>query len=169
MTEPAAPGRSCPLHYRYRPDVFRRAADPGCVALEVLYVVGGLYGHAGALAQIVSLFDAEAGRKRLVFNGDFNWFDVEPVAFEALNTTVLDFDALRGNVETELADPEAVHKLSDERLASLTLLLADTSGLNRMQVWHCSMLLLSARIIFRVMRTPIHSPSSCLYSTNVSL
>jgi hypothetical protein len=103
----AAPGRSCPLHYRYRPEVFSRPADPGCEALDVLYVVGGLYGHAGALAQIMALFAAEKGRKRLVFNGDFNWFNVEPAAFEALNTTVLGFDALRGNVETELADPHA--------------------------------------------------------------
>ncbi len=102
-----APGRSCPLHYRYTPSVFRRPADPGCEKLEVLYVVGGLYGHAGALAQIVALFAAETGRKRLVFNGDFNWFNIDPAAFEALNTTVLGYDALRGNVETELADPQA--------------------------------------------------------------
>ena len=104
---PASPGRSCPLHYRYRPGVFARPADPGCETLDVLYVVGGLYGHAGALAQIVQRFQAETGRKRLVFNGDFNWFNVEPAAFEALNRTVLGYDALRGNVETELADPAA--------------------------------------------------------------
>ena len=107
--EPAAPapGRSCPLHYRYAPSVFARPADPGCEALDVLYVVGGLYGHAGALAQVVAMFAGESGCKRLVFNGDFNWFNVKPAAFQALNATVLGFDALRGNVETELADPGA--------------------------------------------------------------
>jgi hypothetical protein len=103
----AAPGRSCPLHYRYSPGVFHRPADAGCEALDVLYVVGGLYGHAGALAQIQGLFAAETGRKRLVFNGDFNWFNVDASAYEALNTAVLGFDALRGNVETELAGPDA--------------------------------------------------------------
>jgi hypothetical protein len=35
---PEAPGRSCPLHYRYAPTVF---ATPAEVACEVLYVVAG--------------------------------------------------------------------------------------------------------------------------------
>jgi hypothetical protein len=85
--------------------------------LDVLYVVGGLYGHAGALAQIQALFSAEdvaPERRRLVFNGDFNWFSVEPAAFEALNTTVLGFDALRGNVETELAVPATTDDATDD-------------------------------------------------------
>jgi hypothetical protein len=101
------PGRSCPLHYRYDPRVFARAADPGCADIEVLYVVGGLYGNVLALQRLLALFAAERGRKRLVFNGDFNWFNVEPSAFENINRTVLEHDALRGNVETELADPDA--------------------------------------------------------------
>jgi hypothetical protein len=101
------PGRSCPLHYRYAPQDFARAVPQRCATL---YVVGGLYGNGPALQQVLALFDAEPGRagidKRLFFNGDFNWFETEPAAFEALNTRVLGFDALRGNVETELAQPE---------------------------------------------------------------
>ncbi|MDP1534972.1 MAG: hypothetical protein Q8L92_15455, partial [Rubrivivax sp.] len=40
----------------------------------------------------------------LCFNGDFNWFNADPAAFARINEQVLAFDALRGNVETELAD-----------------------------------------------------------------
>jgi hypothetical protein len=98
-TDPT-PGRSCPLNYRYGPAVLA-AAPP--VACDVLYVVGGLYGNGPALQQVLALFEREGGNKRLVFNGDFNWFETEPAAFEALNTTVLAHHALRGNVETELA------------------------------------------------------------------
>jgi hypothetical protein len=70
--------------------------------------VGGLYGNGPALAQVLALFDAEpgvAGRdKRLVFNGDFHWFDTDPALFAEVQQQVLRHDALRGNVETELAD-----------------------------------------------------------------
>ena len=97
---PAAPGRSCPLHYRYAPSVFAQATPMRC---EVLYVVGGLYGNEPALDQVLTLFEQETGDKRLVFNGDFNWFNTDAAAFERLNTRVLAHTALRGNVETELA------------------------------------------------------------------
>jgi len=40
-----------------------------------------------------------------VFNGDFHWFDVDPGEFERINSAVLGFRAIRGNVETELAAP----------------------------------------------------------------
>ena len=92
-------GRTCPLHYRYAASDFARAADYEC---DVLYVVGGLYGNLPALDRVLAMFDREVGRKRLVFNGDFNWFNIEPGLFERLNQRVLQFDALRGNVETEL-------------------------------------------------------------------
>ena len=46
-----APGRSCPLHYRYRPADF--AAAPA-LACDTLYVVGGLYGNTDALAQVLA-------------------------------------------------------------------------------------------------------------------
>jgi hypothetical protein len=96
------PGRSCPLHYRYAPHSFRREAETQC---DTLYVVGGLYGNAVAMDSVMALFDREPGAKRLVFNGDFNWFNVDPEGFVRLNQQVLEFDALRGNVETELAAP----------------------------------------------------------------
>lgn len=102
LAEPvsASAGRSCPLHYRYSPAVFAPPAQHRC---EVLYVVGGLYGNGPALESVLRLFAREAGPKRLVFNGDFNWFNVDSAAFERVNQTVLAFDATRGNVETELA------------------------------------------------------------------
>ena len=100
----AAPGRSCPLHYRYEPRAFATAPASVC---EVLYVVGGLYGNQPALDQVLALYEQEQTPKRLVFNGDFNWFNSEPIAFERLNQQVLAFDALRGNVETELASDAA--------------------------------------------------------------
>ena len=95
----APAGRSCPLHYRYEPSIFAQSAQHAC---EVLYVVGGLYGNEAALDAVLALFERETGPKRLVFNGDFNWFDIDPAVFERLNQRVLEFDALRGNVETEL-------------------------------------------------------------------
>jgi hypothetical protein len=98
-----APGRSCPLHYRYRPEVFAVAAPPALRNLEVLYVVGGLYGNALALQQVLRLFEHERGRKRLVFNGDFHWFDADAATFAQVQCGVLAHCALRGNVETELA------------------------------------------------------------------
>ena len=96
----SAPGRSCPLHYRYRPADFAVAPASAC---DTLYVVGGLYGNTDALAQVLALFAQEGGNKRLVFNGDFNWFNTDAAAFQAVNTLVLQHTALRGNVETELA------------------------------------------------------------------
>ena len=98
----STPGRSCPLHYRYSPRIFARAAEARC---DTLYVVGGLYGNEPALDSVLELFEREPGSKRLVFNGDFNWFNIDPACFERLNRRVLAFDALRGNVETELAAP----------------------------------------------------------------
>lgn len=97
------PGRSCPLHYRYRPEVFAVEAPPALRELEVLYVVGGLYGNALALQQVLCLFERERGRKRLVFNGDFHWFDADATTFAQVQRDVLVHTALRGNVETELA------------------------------------------------------------------
>ncbi len=101
--QPLSPGRSCPLGYRYRPEDFNTAAPASLRGVEVLYVVGGLYGNALALAAVLAMFNAERGRKRLVFNGDFHWFDADADAFASLQRTVLVHTALRGNVETELA------------------------------------------------------------------
>ena len=101
---PSAAGRSCPLLYRYAASSFARPPELQC---EVLYVVGGLYGNEHALDVLLALFEREPGPKRLVFNGDFNWFNTAPAVFKRLNERVLAFDALRGNVETELSDSEA--------------------------------------------------------------
>jgi len=101
------PGRTCPLHYQYGPSVFNAPPVESLSDLEVLYVVGGLYGNEPALHEVLRLFEQERGRKRLVFNGDFHWFDVEPKLFERIQREVLAHAALRGNVETELADEAA--------------------------------------------------------------
>jgi hypothetical protein len=100
-------GRSCPLHYRYQPAVFAAEATAPLRGVEVLYVVGGLYGNEAALHEVLRLFDAERGNKRLVFNGDFHWFDVDPAVFDRIQRSVMAHHALRGNVETELAAEEA--------------------------------------------------------------
>lgn len=100
----SVPGRTCPTHYRYSPGAL---AGPAKLSAETLYVVGGLYGNRPALAAIGNLRDAEAGTVKVVFNGDFNWFNVDAEGFEAINTVVFDHIALRGNVETELAIPDA--------------------------------------------------------------
>jgi hypothetical protein len=106
--EPAAdlPGRACPLSYRYAPATLARAAD---VEADTLYVAGGVYGNLYALERILDLMHAERNGAMLVLNGDFNWFNVEPRSFAAINGVALQHRALRGNVETEIAhdDPQA--------------------------------------------------------------
>ena len=91
-----SPGRVCPLHYRYAPQVFARAAE---LRADTLLIAGGLYGNQPALEALQRLLEADA---MLVFNGDFNWFNVDPAGFSAVNNGVLQHVALRGNVETEL-------------------------------------------------------------------
>jgi hypothetical protein len=101
-TTSISPGRSCPVRYRYGAASLARPAEAQC---ETLYVVGGLYGNDVALDAVLRMFDAERAPKRLVFNGDFHWFDSDPAVFARVQRRVLGFDALRGNVETELGDP----------------------------------------------------------------
>jgi len=86
------PGRSCPLHYRYAPSDFART--PGLVA-DTLYVVGGLYGNRAALDALLALAAEEGGPATLVFNGDFNWFNIDAEGFAAVNREVLRHVALR--------------------------------------------------------------------------
>lgn len=105
MSNDARPGRSCPLHYRYTPDSLRRAPD---FTADILYVIGGLYGNRPALQAILDMAANETQPVTLMFNGDFNWFNVDDDGFAAVNHTVLSHRALRGNVETEMAgDDEA--------------------------------------------------------------
>lgn len=94
-----SPGRSCPLHYRYAPAKFARAAD---FSADTIYLIGGLYGNVPALNAILQLAAAEPVTPTLVFNGDFNWFNVDADSFSTINREVLRHFALRGNVETEL-------------------------------------------------------------------
>ena len=98
------PGRNCPLAYRYSPRVFDR--EPQLEA-EVVYVAGGLYGNLEALAAIQALAAREGRAVKIVFNGDFHWFDVRPDDFSAVTDEALRHAALRGNVETEVAVDES--------------------------------------------------------------
>lgn len=98
--EPDAPGRSCPISYRYSPAVFRRPAQWRC---DTLFVVGGLYGNPYALQALLDRVARESGSVQVVFNGDFHWFDLDEDAFAQIERTVERHGALRGNVETELA------------------------------------------------------------------
>lgn len=106
VTTPApaeeAPGRVCPLRYRYGPAAIARADAKHA---RTLYVIGGLYGNRPALDEIERMARVEAERAApptLCFNGDFNWFDVDPQAFAEINRRVLAHDATLGNVEAEL-------------------------------------------------------------------
>jgi hypothetical protein len=104
MTADAGPGRSCPLSYRYG---VAALAAPASLRTDTLWIVGGLYGNTLALDRVLADFDAEPGDKRLVFNGDFHWFDVASDDFRHVNERVLAHQATRGNVESEIAHPEA--------------------------------------------------------------
>lgn len=99
-----SPGRNCPLHYRYAPSDLAREPD---LSADTLYVVGGLYGNRPALDAVLELTARERGPVTLVFNGDFNWFNADAAGFAAINETVLQHAALRGNVETELTSNDA--------------------------------------------------------------
>ncbi|MGE5338782.1 MAG: metallophosphoesterase family protein [Gemmatimonadota bacterium] len=95
------PGRVCPPRYGYSPRVFARAAQ---FVEDTIYVIGGLYGNGFALDAIERLAAQEPVRPRLVFNGDFHWFDADPALFAEIRRRVAAQPniALRGNVETEL-------------------------------------------------------------------
>lgn len=99
----AAPGRNCPLHYRYAPADLARPPD---LRAGVLYVIGGLYGNRPALEAVLGLATRETGPVTLVFNGDFNWFNIDDAGFHAINEEVLKHHAMRGNVETEIASED---------------------------------------------------------------
>lgn len=97
MSEQA--GRSCPLRYRYGAESIARLAPQ---AAETLYVIGGLYGNLPALNRVEAMAAAEDGPVTLVFNGDFNWFNVDHADFSEINYRVRQHQATLGNVEAEL-------------------------------------------------------------------
>lgn len=102
MTE----GRSCPLAYRYSPASL--CEEPRQVSEDVLYIIGGLYGNPWALDEIEQMALAEerqGHRVKLVFNGDFNWFNASDSLFRSINNRVLDHTVSLGNVDFELANP----------------------------------------------------------------
>ena len=102
----AQPGRTCPPDYGYSPAVFARAPD---FSTEVLFVAGGLYGNVTALHEIERLAAQERERTRIVFNGDFHWFDADPAEFLKIDEGVRQHAAIRGNVETEIASETAAN------------------------------------------------------------
>lgn len=100
---PARPGRTCPLSYATSPEALRRTPSRSA---STLYAVGGLYGNPEALEALQGLLALEPGPALVVFNGDFHWFDRDPAVFAAIQAGVDRHVALRGNVETELADAD---------------------------------------------------------------
>ena len=129
------PGRTCPLHYRYAAEDLARNTP---LEADCIYVVGGLYGNRPALDAIFDLAAREPQPPTVVFNGDFNWFDIDGAGFEEINRRVLAHVALRGNVETELAGddagagcgcgyPEFVADAEVERSNRMMELLRDTA------------------------------------------
>ena len=131
-------GRSCPASYGYGAKVFRRPPE---IHAETLYVIGGLYGNPFTLDAIDALAAAETSngvQPRLIFNGDFHWFDTDRSVFEEITRRVLRHTALRGNVETEIAGdddgfgcgcayPENVTDAEVDRSNRIIKLLRDTA------------------------------------------
>ena len=105
-----APGRVCPLRYRYGAEAIAWAPVREASSL---YVVGGLYGNVPALDEVERMVAAEHARggvtPTICFNGDFNWFNVADDRFAEINRRVLAHDAIVGNVEAEFdsADDDA--------------------------------------------------------------
>ena len=134
-----AAGRVCPLRYRYGAASLREAALRRASAL---YVVGGLYGNLPALDAVERLAAAEQGGPvTICFNGDFNWFDIDPATFAEINQRVLRHDAILGNVEAELdaaaddagcgcAYPDSVDQATVERSNRIHRQLKVTAALH---------------------------------------
>ncbi|AHE99851.1 metallophosphoesterase family protein [Thioalkalivibrio paradoxus] len=103
----ASPGRSCPVTYRTRASTIAQLTP---LRAQSFFIVGGLYGNLEALDAIEALAEHEVAmglpRPRLVFNGDFHWFDAEPAWFAEVQHRVGAHSASRGNVEAELVDPQ---------------------------------------------------------------
>ena len=99
-SQQVAPGRVCPLRYRYGAAALARV-EPREAA--TLYVIGGLYGNLAALDAVEQMVGDESTATTLCFNGDFNWFNIDDHRFAEINRRVLAYDAIQGNVEAEFA------------------------------------------------------------------
>ena len=93
------PGRSCRPGYHYSPASLAEVPE---TETDTLYVIGGLYGNLPALKKVLEMAGREPVKPVLVFNGDFNWFNIDDAGFESVNRLVLEHDATLGNVEAEL-------------------------------------------------------------------
>lgn len=93
---------NCPLDYVYSPDALARVAER---TTHVLYVVGGLYGNPQALAALNEILQQEPDAQ-VIFNGDFNWFNIDAQTYADINEFALRHPTLRGNVETELGQQQ---------------------------------------------------------------
>ncbi len=119
-------GRTCPLHYRYQPEIFRSKAT---LHAETLYVIGGLYGNPDALETILNMKAEEERRGQtvtLLFNGDFNWFNRDAESFEQINRSVLQHFALQGNVEAELS--QSLEKVSPTEINKTEINKTETNS-----------------------------------------
>jgi len=100
------PGRVCPLSYRHGAEALHTATR---VDADPAWIVGGLYGNVDALAALQARVDADRGQglsPRIIFNGDYHWFDANPDDFDRIESGVADHITLAGNVEAELGDPD---------------------------------------------------------------
>jgi hypothetical protein len=91
------------VEYRYGA---RALAAPATLCADNLWIAGGLYGNTFAFRRLEEMFASERGASALVFNGDFHWFDVADEAFAEIERGVSLHTATRGNVETEIAQPQ---------------------------------------------------------------
>ena len=71
----------------------------------MLFVVGGLYGNPFAFSAVEDLVSREASSSvKVVFNGDFNFFNTNMEDFVALNSAISSRHlAIAGNVELEIS------------------------------------------------------------------
>lgn len=83
-------------------------SNPISLCAETVYIVGGIYGNMEALRCVLQMKIQEEQQfgtpVKLLFNGDYNWLNCDAESFVEINESVLCHFAMRGNVETELAD-----------------------------------------------------------------
>eukprot|EP01065_Artemidia_motanka_P035674 TRINITY_DN43570_c0_g1_i1.p1 TRINITY_DN43570_c0_g1~~TRINITY_DN43570_c0_g1_i1.p1 ORF type:complete len:351 (+),score=82.38 TRINITY_DN43570_c0_g1_i1:57-1109(+) len=97
---------ACPLRYRYGAAALSREKCKDSFHCDTLWAAGGLYGNVPAFVALQERVRRDGGAARMVFNGDFNFFNGTPALWEEVNDRVLgSWDATAGNVEVEAADP----------------------------------------------------------------